>query len=317
MELAALMVERARRGLRGEFPVSLFAALVLAIAPSPSAQEARAVPPSAPAKVGALSRILVLGASLSQGYGLELDVGAPVLFADVVEGTLRVEHEPVRSQAALLFFASPLSSARNAVTAGKAFDPTLVVGIDFLFWFGYGAFPSEDDRMAMLEKGLALLETFSCPVLVGDFPDLGDASRDLARGGAKGRMLGAEQVPQPESLARLNRRLREWAAARKGVVVVPLGEFVARLHAGKDVEIHGTRWAGPALDGLLQKDRLHPTLRGAIALWFGALDALVAAKPEIPSSAFDWDAEFVSRRIIDAKAKERSALEARARAGAR
>lgn len=315
------MVERVRRPLRRELSVSLLTALVLAIAPAgaPSvlAQGAQAAPPSAPAKTGALSRILVLGASLSQGFGLERDVGAPVLFADVVEGTLRVEHESVRSQAALLFFASPLSAARNAVTAGKACDPTLVVGIDFLFWFGYGAFPSEDDRMAMLEKGLALLETFSCPVLVGDFPDVGDASRDPARGGGKGRLLGEEQVPQPESLARLNRRLREWAAARKGVVVIPLADLVARLHSGKDVEIHGTRWTGSALSGLIQKDRLHPTLRGAIALWYGAVDALVAARPDIPSADFDWDPDAVSRRIFDGKAKERSAIEARARSGSR
>jgi hypothetical protein len=112
----------------------------------------------------------VLGASLSHGYGLEREVGTRVRFSDLVEASLRTEHEPVQPKTSLVFFADPLPTGQSMVAAGKAADPTLVVGIDYLFWFGYGAFTTEGDRMAMLDRGLALLEGFSCPVLVGDLP---------------------------------------------------------------------------------------------------------------------------------------------------
>jgi hypothetical protein len=284
--------------------MKVFAALLLAIG---AARSPASLPQSVPERVAALDRVLVLGASLSHGFGLEREVGAPVHLSDVIEASLRGGHQPVKSQAALLFFVDPLSTGRSEVAASKAVEPTLVVGIDFLFWFGYGAFARDADRMAMLDKGLALLEVFSCPVMVGDFPDVGDASRDPSRGGEKGRLLGPEQVPQPETLKKLNARLHAWASHHPNVVVVPLGDLVARLHSGKDVEVHGNRWSGSDLDGLIQKDRLHPTLQGAIALWLGALEALVASKSEISSSAFDWDAKAISKRIYDAKAKDRPA----------
>jgi hypothetical protein len=280
-----------------------FAALLLAIAAGSPAP----LPQSVPDRVAALDRIVVVGASLSHGYGLEREVGAPVHLSDVIEASLRPGHGPVRSQASLFFFVDPLSTGKSAVAAGKAVDPTLVVGIDFLFWFGYGAFASDADRLATLEKGLALLEVFSCPVMVGDFPDVADASRDPARGGEKTRLLGPEQVPQPEMLKTLNARLHDWARTRPNVVVVPLGDLVGRLHSGKTVEIHGNRWSGTDLEGLIQTDRLHPTMQGAIALWLGALETLVASRPEIPASAFDWDAKAIWKRIDDAKAKERQA----------
>jgi hypothetical protein len=97
--------------------------------------------------------------------------------------------------------------------------------------------------------------------------------------------------------------------------VVPLADLVARLHSGKDVEIHGNRWSGEALGGLIQKDRLHPTLQGAIALWLGAIDALVAARPDVPASSFDWDAKAISKRVYDSKETERAARKGRARSG--
>jgi hypothetical protein len=254
-------------------------------------------------RVPALARVFVLGASLSQGYGLERDAGAPVHLADVVEASLRAEHEPVRRQTALLFFTDPLPIGRSQVEKAAAADPTLVVGIDFLFWYGYGSFATEAGRMAMLENGLALLETFRCPVIVGDFPDVADASRDLGRGGGQQKLLAPEQVPPPESLKQLNVRLRSWAGEHKSVVVVPLADLVARLHSGKDVEIRGNHWSGAALAGLIQRDRLHPTLEGEVALWLGSLDAFVRSRPDLPDSAFDWDAGAIAKRIRESRAK--------------
>ena len=290
------------------------AALALLLAPEP-------VHPRAPrcddAEVPALRRILVLGASLSHGYGLEKDAGAKISLADVVDASLKAAHEPVRAKTSLLFFADPLPTGKAQAAAVAAEKPTLVVGIDYLFWYGYGFFPREEDRLAMLERGLAELETFRCPVLVGDFPDVSDAARSTADSpqGARPGLLAPEQVPTREMRRKLNERLRAWAAGRKNVVVVPLGDFVARRHAGEDVEIHGNRWPKSTLDGLIQKDRLHPTLEGTIAIWLGSLEALVAERSDVPTTAFEWDATSISKRLR-ALAETRRAPKEKAKEGA-
>ena len=259
-------------------------------------------PPQAPSvdatEVPALRRVVVLGASLSQGYGLE-SAGTKLTFADVVEASLRDPHEPVLSKASLLFFTRPEATGKAQVDAASAEKPTLVVGLDFLFWYGYGFFASEKDRLALLEKGLSELERMDCPVLVGDFPDVSLAARSPAgsSGSARPGLLAPEQVPGPSTLRKLNERIRAWAATRKNVVVVPLGDLVARRTSGEDLVIHGNRWSSAALAGFVQPDRLHPTLEGTIALWLGSLDALVAGRRDVPTSAFEWDAAAISRRL--------------------
>jgi len=110
-------------------------------------------------------------------------------------------------------------------------------------------------------------------------------------------LLDPDQVPAVKVRAKINARIRAWAAAKKNVVVVPLSELVESRHADEDLVIHGNRWPKSTLAGLVQDDRLHPTLEGTIALWLGSLDALVSGNREIPVSAFDWDAGRISRRL--------------------
>ncbi len=260
-----------------------------------------AAPPRAPfaaAEVPALRHVVVVGASLSQGFGLEL-AGTKLTLADVVDASLRAPHEPVRSKASLLFFTSPAATGRAQIDAAIAEKPTLVVGLDFLFWYGYGLFPSEKDRLALLEKGLSELERIDGLLVVGDFPDVSGAARSPAGapGGARPGLLAPEQVPDPSTLRKLNVRIRAWAAERKDVVVVPLGELVARRTSGEDLVIRGNRWSAASLAGFVQPDRLHPTLEGTIALWLGSLDALAAGRKDVPASAIEWDAGAISRRL--------------------
>lgn len=278
------------------FLIASLGSLALAIPQSPATPASESIP--------ILQRIVVLGASLSDGYGLHPDVGVKTGFSDVVHSTILVPHGSVRATTSLFFFTSPDSIGAKLVAQAKAADPTLVFAIDYLFWFGYGAAPSDEERLRHLDKGLALLEALSCPLMVGDIPDMSEASKPAPPGGVP-PLLGAEQVPSTEALAQLNRRIREWAAERKGVVVVPLADLIARLHEGAEIEIHGNRWAKGARGQLLGPDHLHPTLEGAIALWLAGLDRLVAARDDLPPTAFDWSVKSAAQRVFDSKEKER------------
>jgi hypothetical protein len=118
-------------------------------------------------------------------------------------------------------------------------------------------------------------------------------------------------VPPPETREKLNERLLAWAAERPNVVVVPLSKFVADLLAGREIAVRGNRWPAGSKATLLQPDWLHPTLRGAVALWIVAIDRLVAAHPEFDERSFHWDAETIRQRLWAAKEKDRAAQAAR------
>lgn len=214
-------------------------------------------------KERALERVAVVGASLSAGFALDVEAGRPLGLSDVLECALTTSHEPVASAADVFFFMRPRETGALLAEKAAEAEPTLLVALDFLFWFGYGVVDDEEDRLARLEDGLRLLERFSCPAIVGDLPDMSEAI---------GLMLSAAQVPAPETRARMNRRIREWAAAREAVVV-PLSELVGKLRAGGEVRSGSRVYSGAASRALLQRDRLHPTVEGLACVAVAALEA--------------------------------------------
>jgi hypothetical protein len=261
---------------------------------------------AASGSVAGLARIAVLGASVSDGFGLDEEIGARTVFADVVDASLKTAHESVYNKASAFFFSDPAGTARDAVEAAKKKDPTLVVGIDYLFWFGYGRVAAESDRAARFEKGLASLESFTCTVLVGDLPDMSPALEGESPLTHR-PMLRREQIPTAESLKKLNERLAAWSAEHANVVVVPVAEMLTRVRANDEIKLRGNVWPKDAGAKLLQKDLLHPTLEGAIAVWLVAGDCLVRARPAFPADAFEWDAKAIWRKVYDSKAEAREA----------
>jgi hypothetical protein len=256
--------------------------------------------------VAGLTRVAVLGASVSDGFGLDEEIGARTVFADIVDASLKTAHDAVYNKASAFFFTDPAGTARDAIEAAKKKDPTLVVGIDYLFWFGYGHVPAESDRVARFEKGLASLESFSCPVLVGDLPDMSPALEGESPLTHR-PMLRREQIPTADSLKKLNDRLTSWSAEHKNVVVVPVAAMLTRLRANDEIALRGNVWPKDAAAHLLQKDLLHPTLEGSIAVWIVAEDCLVRARPAFPADAFEWDAKAIWRKVYDSKADAREA----------
>jgi len=229
----------------------------------------------------ALERVVVVGASLSAGFG------ADRRFVDVIDASLRVPHQPPLGLGEELFFTDPLHFGARQASAALDAEPTLLVALDFLFWFGYGdkdanggPIEMESERLELLEHGLKMLDEVECPLFVGDFPDMS---------ASVGKMLSPAQMPSKTTLPLLSKRVREWAAARKQTFVVPLSEIVTQLHSTHAVQIGRHTFPEPAR--LLQEDQLHPTVDGLVAVAQLICDQLVTAKLARPEELeLDLDA---------------------------
>jgi hypothetical protein len=259
-----------------------------------------------------LERVVVLGASVSDGFGLDLDVGARATLVDVLQATTKAKHEPVQSAASSMLFTDVLRGGRGQIDFAKSKKPTLVVGIDYLFWFAYGVVPAEQERLDRFEKGLSMIEELGCTVVVGDVPDMSQALHGESVM-THAPLLFPAQVPAPETLAKVNERLASWAAKHTNVIVVPLASLLTRMHAGEEIALHGNVLAKDSEKVLFQTDLLHPTLRGSVAVSLFALDCLVHAQPAIPADAFDWDIASITKKVYDAKEPDRQAKAERER----
>jgi hypothetical protein len=230
----------------------------------PAAPDAR--PPLAP-----LAPLVCAGASVSGGFGVVIHaqgeqgpVRAQVDLARVLRVAGGIEPGRVALFQDLMFFDRPTQSGPKLLAQALAKEPALIVGLDLLFWYGYGTknrdgepIASEDERLVLLGEGLAMFEGVECTLVLGDFPDMSAAA---------GGVLPKTALPRPETLAGLNDMLRTWAAERKNVIVLPLAELVSKQRAGEAFAIGAWEWpAGTGVE-LVQKDRLHPTLDGLIAL---------------------------------------------------
>lgn len=254
-----------------------------------------------------LERIVVVGASASEGFGLagELEVDATLsMFLDAAWVTPRT---PSKNIASSSFFMNPMKGGASQRDAAKEAKVSLLVAIDFLFWFGYGSGISESDRLERLEHGLAMLDEIGGPMLVGDFPDMRPALE--GKGIFGGPVIAASQIPEPATIARLNARLDEWSKERPNVIRVPLAEFVTRLQTKQAVELRGLRWTEADCERLLQTDLLHPTVEGTAALALLCLDALERASDDVEADQVRWNVEQVIEGVRKATAAERAASE--------
>ena len=99
-----------------------------------------------------------------------------------------------------MLFMQPEVLGRQQLDEALKLKPTLVVGLDFLFWFCYGDGNTSAERLQRFERGLKLLEAVQCPLILGDIPDASGASES---------MLTPDQIPSAQAMAAANRRLKE------------------------------------------------------------------------------------------------------------
>jgi len=236
-------------------------------------------------------RIVMIGASATAGFTENELFGGPQTaqykLSRYIEAALIEPHDPVRSLASTLLFLQPETEAQRQIELAREAKPSMVIGVDFLFWFCYGEGPTDQQRLARFEKGLKLLEPLGCSLVIGDIPDASAALN---------RMLGPEDMPSSAAMVAANRRLKQWAASRTNVVIVPLATFMRTVLANGALSVHGRTLPAGKTGILLQNDRLHPSAPGCAVLALMALDSFQSKRPESAANEIRWDPQEVFRR---------------------
>lgn len=235
------------------------------------------------------SRPVLIGASVSAGFTKSELFGGKMTAAyqlkHYLDAAILIEHEPTEAFGGALFFMSPEKTGGTCVEKALAKNPTIVIAIDFLFWFCYGEGMTPEQRVALFEKGLTLLEKIDTPmVVVGDLP-YADAAVD--------KMLSKGQLPPQVIVDQCNRRLREWSTTRKNVAVLDLSDFMAAAIANRSLKVRDHVWAAGSSRALLQDDLLHPTHHGCVALTALAVDAVLKSSPAVSPDCACWDLQKV------------------------
>ena len=244
-----------------------------------------------------LGRPALLGASVTAGAGAAVSPGVP--FDSIpTDQPVRGERStgaapPLAVDAAVAFSAvvtapheTPLGlgnggvfldsdmALRDQAKAAAAWRPSVVIAVDWLFWPVHQAIslelPAEERaarRLASVDAALADLDAFSCPIVIGDVPEMRRAV---------GGLLRAEHDPGAAVRAQANERLAAWASARPNRFVLAVSALADAVNRGAPIEIAGFAYGpGDALR-LVQRDGLHATPEGLAVLMAAAFDRLCA-----------------------------------------
>lgn len=251
-----------------------------------------------------LERVAVIGASASSGFVLSEPFGGTntdsCRLSHYLDAAIVAPHQPPKNLSSPLFFLSPEAIATQEIEACTNGHPSLVVAVDFLFWFCYGEGNTDADRAARFEVGLQLLERIPCPLVVGDIPDASLATNS--------GILSIAQVPSETARQTANQRLRQWAATRPDVTVVPLDKFMAAVKANAAINGRKISVTAGKTYALLQTDRLHPNSRGAALLSLGILDTFASRHPEQAKETILWDLDTVHARGMEAALASKRSL---------
>ncbi len=214
---------------------------------------------------------VIIGASLSDGFHLR-EYGIP--FFSPRSKALGLHHHlrnrlgpvsgPIENLGNNWTFMAVESHGRYQARAAARMKPTIVVAVDYLFWYLYadpklrGPGLAKLSRMEFFEKGLAHLEQLKCPVIIGDIPDAASSVN---------RVLSKEQYPGSELIKKANKRLEEWLSNRPLAIKIPLKTFHHQASENLELAVDGRATpAGKSRRKFLQWDRIHPTPAGADAV---------------------------------------------------
>ncbi|MEZ6003575.1 MAG: hypothetical protein R3F33_05250 [Planctomycetota bacterium] len=246
-----------------------------------------------------LDRVVVMGASVSAGFGLCKDLEVATPLADLWNAALVDEPRPALDLGQNLFFLNPVfTGARLAQTAAEA-QPSLVIAVDFLFWYGmsFRWYGEESQRLVGLELGLKELEKLDCPLVIGDFPDVRRALHGTYE--VTGRpVIFRSMIPEEETRAAMNERVRAWAAERPNVVLIPLAQILEDMATGQPMVLPGGQQLVGTPEEILQQDLLHPRLPATEGLVLKVLDALRESGLGLDPGRVFWSLEEVHAALM-------------------
>lgn len=228
-----------------------------------------------------VERVAVVGASATAGFNAyfwRLVDDRPVRDSITLAKLLRAASDDrlvVIDLGTAQFFTNPAGIGEMTIDRALRAKPDLVVGVDFLFWFCYGwvgpeagRMRTDDERLAMLDAGLALLDRVvekGLPLVVGDIPDMSAAS---------GGVLQPVAVPTEELRLEANRRIRRWVDERPSVELFSLDGLQRLLASEEPIVVEDVELSPDERGRLLQSDRLHPTVGGLVVIVSRLADTL-------------------------------------------
>ena len=210
----------------------------------------------------------------------------------------------VHHYASGFFFSNPGVVGRGEVDRALNAKPTLVLGLDFLFWYVYGTVSAEgtkmqtsEERLANLDAGLAQLDRVvaaGVPLVISDVPDMHAAI---------GKMLAKNQVPAVETIASANTRIAEWIATRPTARLIRLSQILGLLKAGGTVDLAGRTWTTDEFGDFLQRDQLHPTFVGTVIIAAALIDLARGNEPTL-DPPYEFTPATIRARAIAQDAKK-------------
>ncbi|MCB9909700.1 MAG: hypothetical protein H6829_05465 [Planctomycetes bacterium] len=285
----------------------LLALLCLFLAPTPQGD-------TKPTSPGLLDRVVVMGASVSAGFGLckELEVATPL--SVLVDAALVDAPHETQNLGENLLFLGPIYTGHYLAQQALEAKPTLLIAVDYLFWYGmFWRWDSGEERLAGLERGLKELERFDCPIVIGDFPDVRPALKGRHEV-TKGPVIFPSMIPSEPVRQAMNDRVRAWAAAHDNVVLVSLADFLQQLSQGEAVPLPEGQSLQGTIPEILQVDLLHPRLAGCQALVLTIFDAVRKAGWGLDPARVRWSmAAFHEAVEARTQAKREAALASRER----
>ena len=220
-------------------------------------------------KATSLDRVAVVGASVTAGWGVQTPPikgdfgGYSINMQHIMDAMILVPHEEVAYLGNAMFFTRPDKFGLELIEEISNYEPTLVVAVDYLFWFAYGNIDSPEKRIEKFTRGLSLLNNINAPLIVGNIPDVHKAI---------GKMLSASQVPTVETINTMNRMLRSWALLHPNATVLDVHGLYKSLLSDTKITMSTYTWPAGSQADLLQPDLLHTTLEGTVAAALAVAD---------------------------------------------
>ena len=89
------------------------------------------------------------------------------------------------------------------------------------------------------------------------------------------------------------------------MAIVPLSDFVGRVLKNETIELRGNTWADTRTQ-LMDKDLLHTTFEGLLALTILTLDSCAQGLTDFPADPIEWNVATLRERVLELNATERN-----------